>query len=83
MDLLVFIILLQGSDMDEAKRRALIDEFRSGTLRALVTSDTLSKMNQDHVSFVIHFDMAADREIYTTRFVVASNSVDIVSFSIS
>ncbi len=54
--------------MDSAERRKIIEEFRAGTIRILITTDLLARgIDIQHVSVVINFDLPPNLETYLHR----------------
>lgn len=54
--------------MEQEQWEALVQEFQSGLSRILITTDLLSRsINFQQVSFVINYDLPANRENYIHR----------------
>lgn len=68
------VSIITGGEMDKSERDRVIDEFRAGTTRVLVTTDVLARgVDVPAVTAVINYDMprnaegAADCETYIHR----------------
>ena len=54
--------------MDQMQRQVLLKGFRSGSLRVLITTDSLSRsIDIQQVSLVINYDLPTNRETYVNR----------------
>uniref|UniRef100_A0A7S4NKN8 RNA helicase n=1 Tax=Paramoeba aestuarina TaxID=180227 RepID=A0A7S4NKN8_9EUKA len=61
-------VSLMHSDMTKNEREAVIQTFRSGETRVLITTDLLARgIDVHHVSIVINFDLPTNRENYLHR----------------
>jgi len=58
--------VLEGS-MEQKERKAILDEFRSGASRVLVTTDLLARGFDATVSLVINYDLPQSKETYLHR----------------
>ncbi|KAL9254029.1 Eukaryotic initiation factor 4A-3-like protein [Drosera capensis] len=55
-------------DMPQKERDAIMDEFRSGTTRVLITTDVMARgIDVQQVSLVINYDLPNNRELYIHR----------------
>ena len=54
-------------DMPQNERDAIMEEFRSGESRVLITTDVWSGRMNVNVSLVINYDLPANRELYIHR----------------
>jgi len=55
-------------DMDQRERAMIMQEFRSGSSRVLITTDLLARgIDVQQVSLVINFDLPTNRENYIHR----------------
>ena len=55
-------------DLDPAGRELIMKEFRSGSSRALITTDPLARgIDVQQVSLVINYDLPGSRENYIHR----------------
>ncbi|CAH8441735.1 unnamed protein product [Schistosoma rodhaini] len=56
------------SDMDQEKRDAVMEEFRSGRSRILLSTDILARgIDVQQVSLVVNYDLPSNRETYIHR----------------
>jgi len=56
------------SDLDQRQRDAIMDEFRTGSTRVLITTDLLARgIDIQQISVVINFDIPTNRENYIHR----------------
>lgn len=63
-----FTVSAMHGDMEQAKREAVMDEFRSGTSRVLITTDVFGRgIDVQQVSLVICYDLTENRELYIHR----------------
>lgn len=54
--------------LDPTERRRVLDEFRNGTTRVLITTDLLARgIDVQHVSIVINYDLPSNLESYLHR----------------
>ena len=61
-------VSLMHADMSKSEREAVIQTFRSGETRVLITTDLLARgIDVHHVSIVINFDLPTNRENYLHR----------------
>lgn len=57
--------------MDQEKRDAVMEEFRSGRSRILLSTDILARgIDVQQVSLVVNYDLPSNRETYIHRFVL-------------
>ena len=55
-------------DMTQEERNEILEEFRSGGLRVLITTDLLSRgIDVQQISLVLNYDMPKDTEVYLHR----------------
>ena len=55
-------------DMTQADRNAIVGEFKSGSVRVLITTDLLSRgIDIQQVSLVVNYDLPKDTEVYIHR----------------
>ncbi|GAB2225929.1 hypothetical protein Droror1_Dr00021706 [Drosera rotundifolia] len=55
-------------DMPQKERDAIMNEFRSGTTRVLITTDVMARgIDVQQVSLVINYDLPNNRELYIHR----------------
>ena len=63
-----FTMLSMHSGMPQNERDAIMEEFRSGESRVLITTDVWSRgIDVANVSLVINYDLPANRELYIHR----------------
>lgn len=63
-----FTISAMHGDMDQSARDAVMEEFRSGSTRVLVTTDVWGRgIDVQQVSLVICYDLPFNRELYIHR----------------
>lgn len=63
-----FTVASTHGSLDSAERRKILDEFRAGATRILITTDLLARgIDVQHVSIVINFDLPANLESYLHR----------------
>ncbi|KDQ61303.1 hypothetical protein JAAARDRAFT_32308 [Jaapia argillacea MUCL 33604] len=63
-----FTVSAMHEDMDEKQREVLMKEFRSGSSRALITTDLLARgIDVQQVSLVINYDLPTNKENYIHR----------------
>jgi translation initiation factor 4A len=61
-------LLCIHGDMENAERRKRMEEFRSGKVRVLISTDLLARgINVQQVSLVINFELPMNRENYIHR----------------
>jgi superfamily II DNA/RNA helicase len=54
--------------LDSAERKRILDDFRNGTCRILITTDLLARgIDVQHVSIVINYDLPSNLENYLHR----------------
>ena len=54
--------------LDAKERKRILDEFRNGTSRILITTDLLARgIDVQHVSIVINYDLPVNLESYLHR----------------
>lgn len=64
-----FTVSALHGDMDQKERSAIMNEFRSGASRVLITTDILARgIDVQQVSLVINYDIPSNRENYIHRF---------------
>ena len=55
-------------DMSQEERNEILQEFKTGGLRVLITTDLLSRgIDVQQISLVMNFDMPKDTEVYLHR----------------
>jgi superfamily II DNA/RNA helicase len=55
-------------DMSQDERNEILQEFKTGGLRVLITTDLLSRgIDVQQISLVMNFDMPKDTEVYLHR----------------
>lgn len=55
-------------DMTQADRNAIVGDFKSGSVRVLITTDLLSRgIDIQQVSLVVNYDLPKDTEVYIHR----------------
>lgn len=63
-----FTVAAMHGDMDQKQREAVMDEFRSGSSRVLITTDIFGRgIDVQQVSLVICYDLTPNRELYIHR----------------
>ena len=63
-----FTVSCMHADMTHQERQDILDEFRVGTSRVLITTDILSRgIDIQQVSLVINFDLPKNKETYIHR----------------
>lgn len=63
-----FAVASTHGSLDSQERRRILEDFRSGTTRILITTDLLARgIDVQHVSIVINFDLPANLESYLHR----------------
>lgn len=63
-----FTVCAMHGDMDQAKRDAVMEEFRSGCSRVLIATDLWGRgIDVQQVSLVICYDLPTNRELYIHR----------------
>jgi len=63
-----FTVSAMHGDMEQEQRKIIMDEFRSGSSRVLITTDLLARgIDVQQVSLVINYDMPTNRENYIHR----------------
>eukprot|EP00590_Aulacoseira_subarctica_P003106 CAMPEP_0172420306 /NCGR_PEP_ID=MMETSP1064-20121228/6698_1 /TAXON_ID=202472 /ORGANISM="Aulacoseira subarctica , Strain CCAP 1002/5" /LENGTH=472 /DNA_ID=CAMNT_0013160223 /DNA_START=48 /DNA_END=1466 /DNA_ORIENTATION=- len=63
-----FTVASMHGDMDQKQREAVMDEFRSGSSRVLITTDIFGRgIDVQQVSLVICYDLTPNRELYIHR----------------
>ena len=63
-----FTVSSMHGDMPQNERDAIMEEFRSGESRVLITTDVWSRgIDVANVSLVINYDLPANRELYIHR----------------
>lgn len=63
-----FTVSALHSQMDQVQRRAIMNDFRTGTSRVLITTDLLARgIDVQQVSLVINYDLPTNRENYIHR----------------
>nr|GEZ16957.1 eukaryotic initiation factor 4A-3 [Tanacetum cinerariifolium] len=63
-----FIVSAMHGDMPQKERDAIIEEFRSGSTRILITTDVWARgLDVQQVSLVINYDLPNNRELYIHR----------------
>ncbi|KAF9134833.1 translation initiation factor eIF4A [Mortierella sp. 14UC] len=63
-----FTVSAIHGEMEQAKREAIMQEFRSGSSRVLIATDLLARgIDVQHVSLVINYDLPNDKENYIHR----------------
>merc|ERR1711885_27164 len=63
-----FTVSAMHGDMDQKERDIIMREFRSGSSRALITTDLLARgIDVQQVSLVINYDLPTNRENYIHR----------------
>lgn len=63
-----FTVCAMHGDMDQAKRDAVMEEFRSGSSRVLIATDLWGRgIDVQQVSLVICYDLPTNRELYIHR----------------
>ena len=63
-----FTVSSMHGDMPQKERDAIMEEFRSGASRVLITTDVWSRgIDVANVSLVINYDLPSNRELYIHR----------------
>ncbi|KAJ1973914.1 translation initiation factor eIF4A [Dimargaris xerosporica] len=63
-----FTVSAMHSDMEQAQREVIMQEFRSGSSRILITTDLLARgIDVQQVSLVINYDLPSNKENYLHR----------------
>ena len=63
-----FVVSAMHGDMDQRERNVIMQEFRSGSSRVLITTDLLARgIDVQQVSLVINYDLPNQRETYIHR----------------
>jgi len=63
-----FTVSAMHGDMEQEQRKVIMDEFRSGSSRVLITTDLLARgIDVQQVSLVINYDLPSNRENYIHR----------------
>jgi ATP-dependent RNA helicase len=63
-----FTVSSMHGDMPQKERDAIMEEFRSGSSRVLITTDVWSRgIDVANVSLVINYDLPSNRELYIHR----------------
>jgi len=63
-----FTVSSMHGDMDQEEREKIMNAFRSGSSRVLITTDLLARgIDVHHVSLVINYDLPKNRENYIHR----------------
>ncbi|KFM22990.1 DEAD-box ATP-dependent RNA helicase 2 [Auxenochlorella protothecoides] len=63
-----FTVSAMHGDMPQKERDAIMDEFRSGATRVLITTDVWARgLDVQQVSLVINYDLPNNRELYIHR----------------
>ena len=63
-----FTVSSMHGDMPQGERDAIMDEFRRGTTRVLITTDVWARgLDVQQVSLVINYDLPNSRELYIHR----------------
>ena len=63
-----FTVSSMHGDMPQKERDQIMEEFRSGTSRVLITTDVWSRdIDVSNVSLVINYDLPSNRELYIHR----------------
>eukprot|EP00162_Nutomonas_longa_P015009 comp22161_c0_seq2/m.52015 comp22161_c0_seq2/g.52015 ORF comp22161_c0_seq2/g.52015 comp22161_c0_seq2/m.52015 type:complete len:401 (-) comp22161_c0_seq2:9-1211(-) len=63
-----FTVTMLHGDLPQAERDFILNEFRSGKARVLITTDVLARGIDIHqVSLVINYDLPANKEVYLHR----------------
>lgn len=63
-----FTVSAMHGDMEQAQRDVILQEFRSGSSRVLITTDLLARgIDVQQVSLVINYDLPTNRENYIHR----------------
>nr|GEZ90005.1 eukaryotic initiation factor 4A-3 [Tanacetum cinerariifolium] len=63
-----FIVSAMHGDMPQKERDAIIEEFKSGSTRILITTDVWARgLDVQQVSLVINYDLPNNRELYIHR----------------
>jgi ATP-dependent RNA helicase len=63
-----FTVSAMHGDMPQKERDAIMDEFRSGATRVLITTDVWARgLDVQQVSLVINYDLPNSRELYIHR----------------
>lgn len=63
-----FIVSSMHGDMEQREREVIMQEFRSGSSRVLITTDLLARgIDVQQVSLVINYDLPNQRETYIHR----------------
>jgi ATP-dependent RNA helicase len=63
-----FTVSMMHGDMPQKEREAIMEEFRGGTSRVLITTDVWARgIDVQQVSLVINYDLPSNRENYIHR----------------
>ncbi|KAJ1969751.1 translation initiation factor eIF4A [Dimargaris verticillata] len=63
-----FTVSAMHSDMEQSQREVIMQEFRSGSSRILITTDLLARgIDVQQVSLVINYDLPSNKENYLHR----------------
>ncbi|KAJ2193648.1 translation initiation factor eIF4A, partial [Coemansia sp. RSA 522] len=63
-----FTVSAMHGEMDQEQRNTIMNEFRSGSSRILITTDLLARgIDVQQVSLVINYDLPTNRENYIHR----------------
>ena len=63
-----FTVSAMHGDMPQKERDAIMDEFRKGATRVLITTDVWARgIDVQQVSLVINYDLPNNRELYIHR----------------
>ena len=63
-----FTVSSMHGDMQQKERDAIMEEFRQGTSRVLITTDVWARgLDVQQVSLVINYDLPNNRELYIHR----------------
>ena len=63
-----YTVSCMHGDLDQAGRELIMKEFRSGSSRVLITTDSLARgIDVQQVSLVINYDLPGSRENYIHR----------------
>merc|ERR1711948_46951 len=63
-----FTVSAMHGDMDQKTRDCILNEFRTGSSRVLITTDLLARgIDVQQVSLVINYDLPKDKENYIHR----------------
>lgn len=63
-----FTTIILHANMDQLERNTILENFRNGITRILITTDLLSRgIDIPHVNLVINYDIPINKEIYVHR----------------